>query len=133
MPNPLRMIHDVDPKQELLEATTEAMTSIEPLGASVLLAMYKRPDRLVSGLYIPNKTQDEDKYQGKVGLVVKLGPIAFREDSTHQWGDRIPHPGDWVIINIGDAFSFDLPNDRRARIVEDVHIKAITRQPDLVW
>lgn len=137
MPVPLQVIHDRDPRDAVWQDVGDHIKGIEPLAAGVLLIMYERGAggevRTKSGIILSAKTTNEDKYQGKAGLVVKLGPIAFTDDVGHQWGDMKPKVGDWVIVNVGDSFSFDLPNDRRARIVEDVNVKAIINQPDAVW
>lgn len=137
MPVPLQVIHDRDPREAVWQDVGEHIKGIEPLCAGVLLIMYERgmggEARTKSGIFLPDQTTSEDKYQGKAGLVVKLGPIAFTDDASHQWGDMIPQVGDWVIVNVGDSFPFDLPNKRRARIVDDVSVKAIIQQPDAVW
>ena len=133
MAQPLRVIHDRDPREVISEQVGDILNEIAPLGAGVLLVMYKRPNKTASGIFLSDKTVDEDKYQGKVGLVAKLGPLAFEEDENHHWGGRVPAIGDWVMVNVGDAWGFDLPNDRRARIIDDVNVKAILQQPDVVW
>ncbi|HWG71257.1 MAG TPA: hypothetical protein VN692_17705 [Steroidobacteraceae bacterium] len=138
MAQPLRVLHDRDPREDIREDVGAVTDTIDPLGAGVLIVMYERGKgkgeaKTAGGIILANKTLDEDKYQGKAGLVMKLGPIAFTDDASHQWGDRVPRVGDWVMVNVGDSFAFDLPGDRRARIVEDVNVKAILRHPDMVW
>lgn len=143
MPLPLRVVHTTDPKQDIIDDVGSFINGIEPLGAGVLLVMYERGKqkgdvRTAGGIIVPETqtgTLREDKFQGKVGLVMALGPLAFQEDATHQWGGNTPKVGDWVMINVGDTYSFDLPNDRRARIAEDVNVKAKVQsaQFDGVW
>jgi len=138
MAQPLRVLHDRDPREDIREDVGAVTDTIDPLGAGVLIVMYERGKgkgeaKTAGGIILANKTLDEDKYQGKAGLVMKLGPIAFTDDASHQWGDRVPRVGDWVMVNVGDSFAFDLPGDRRACIVEDVNVKAILRHPDMVW
>src|SRR6185312_5199214 len=138
MAQPLRVLHDRDPREDIREDVGAVTDTIDPLGAGVLIVMYERGKgkgeaKTAGGIILANKTLDEDKYQGKAGLVMKLGPIAFTDDASHQWGDRVPQVGDWVMVNVGDSFAFDLPGDRRARIVEDVNVKAILRHQDMVW
>ena len=126
MASAIAMLHTVDPKRDLLDMD---VAGFSVLGAGVLLGVYKRPEKTASGLYLSSKTQDEDKHQGKVGLVLKMGPIAFVTDDTHDFGTVIPAVGDWVLFNVGDTFGFEL-GERRCRIVEDIHIKAILEKPD---
>lgn len=130
----IAMLHEVDPKQEILAEVKPYLADVEPLGTDVLLAMYIRPEKTKSGLYLPeNKgARHEDQYQGKVGLVLKMGPAAFREDDSHVWGGRVPQVGDWIAVNVGDTWSCEL-GKRRCRIVEDVHCKLIVQRPDIIY
>lgn len=125
------MVHDVDPKTAIMEKLAPLVADIEPLGARVLVAQYVRPQKTVSGLYLPDKTRDEDIYQGKVGIVLKLGPLAFVDDEQHHWGDSKPRVGDWVMYRVGDAWPF-IVGDHTCRHVEDVSIQAIVGRPDTV-
>lgn len=126
------MEHTVDPAKEHLDRVKDYVKDIEPLAAEVLLAVYLRPEKTKSGLFLSDTSREEDRYQGKVGLVLKLGPIAFKDDATHSFGDRTPKIGDWVLINVGDTWAFDLGR-QRCRFAEDVNIKAIINRPDIVW
>ena len=125
------MTHTVDPKQEIMAEVNAVVESLHPLGAQVLVGTYIRPKMTAGGIHIPDSTQGEDIYQGKVGLVLKLGPLAFKEDDTHKWGDRVPQVGDWVMFRVGDTFPCTL-GKRAGRFVEDVDVKAILSKPDYV-
>jgi co-chaperonin GroES (HSP10) len=127
----LAMIHDVDPRRAIMEAAEPYLDGFEPLGAQVLVAIYQRPQRTASGLYLSDGVRTEDLWQGKCGLVLKMGPLAFVEDETHRFGDRVPKPGDWVVYRVGDSWPF-LIEKTNCRFVEDVAIKAIVNRPDVV-
>lgn len=141
MPQPLRVVETEDPRRLIEESVGWAVETIEPLGAEILLVMYERGKqrgevKTTGGIIVPEMKTGalaEDKYQGKAGLLMRMGPLAFTEDGSHRWGGRTPRPGDWVLVNINDTFAFDLPGDRRARIVEDVNVRAILQRPDVVW
>lgn len=145
MPAPLRVVHKTDPKQDILDDVGHLIPSFNPICDQVLLVMYERGKqkngdlaKTEGGIYLPNGTTGalaEDKWQGKVGLVVAMGPIAFTEDDNHKWGKVVPKIGDWVMISIGDSYSFDLPGDRRARQVSDASVKLILKSEALqaVW
>ncbi len=128
------MVHDVDPRKALQDAMGRFADEMTVLGAQLLVAVYKRPDRTAGGVILAESTRKEDEYQGKVGLVLKIGPLAFQEDATHQFGDVIPKVGDWVMFNVGDTFGLHLGDsrDNKARIIEDVNVKAILKRPDIV-
>lgn len=155
---PVLVVHEKDAAEEIREDVGAFCDHITMLGADVLIVMYERiktaggaDRRSAGGIIIPdvkNGTAVEDKWQGKVGLVMKLGPIAFKDDATHDWGGVAPKVGDWVIINVSETFSYDIPvyakgqsrqsspiGERRARIVQDIYIKGIV-SPDVfaaIW
>ena len=62
------MDHDVDPKEKLLSELGD-LSQVEIFNNQVLVAVYIRPNKTKSGLYLSDKTTDEDRYQGKVGLL----------------------------------------------------------------
>jgi len=77
-----RMHHDVDPKESILKELGD-ISGIEVFNTHVLIATYVRPNTK-SGIHLTDKYVEEDKYQGKVGLVVKKGPLAF-VDEEQDW------------------------------------------------
>lgn len=131
---PLQIVHKTDPGQALLEQTRDFAQNIMVLGSRVLVAVYEPPEnaRTASGIFLPTKTTEEYKYQGKSALVIGLGPIAFEEDASHRWGDVKPKIGDWVCFNVGDTRGADTKSGR-VRFVEDTEVLAILSGPDLVY
>lgn len=141
MAQPIRLLHQVDPRQQITEAAEPWVKNIKIRPYDVMLAMYLR-DKVVgekitlSGIHLPDNgvgTLKEDLYQGKVGLVMKVGSLAFTDESDHRWQDFTPSVGDWVVINVGDTFSFDVPGGWRIRIVDENLVRAIIPAPDMVW
>ena len=132
MAQAIAMLHKVDPRLELQRSVDSLVNLIIPLGAGVLVAIYIPPEKTVGGIILTDNTRGEGNYQGKVGLVLRLGPIAFQEDTTHRFGDAVPRVGDWVVFSVGETFSFEL-GKQRCRIVEDVSVRAIIDQPDIVY
>lgn len=156
MPTPVRVLHDSDPAEEIMNDVGWFIDGITPLGTEVLLVMYERVVRgekkTSGGIIVPatqGKTAAEDKYQGKAGLVVKLGATAFQEDETHRWGGVVPKVGDWVLIDVRETYSFDVPiytdpklrlgspiGERRFRQAHDVHVRILVDDPalfDAAW
>lgn len=127
----LKMLHVNDPAQEIKEELGTRVDALEPLGAQILVGVYVRPAKTAGGIILADSTIGEDDYQGKVGLVLKLGPLAFHEDDTHRWGDSVPKVGDWIMYRVGDTFSCKI-GKRTCRFVEDVDVKAIVQSPDAI-
>ena len=76
----LIMDHEGDPKQKLIDALGD-LSEIELFNNKILVAVYIRPEKTKSGLYLSDKYRDEDRFQGKVGLLVGAGPDAFADEN----------------------------------------------------
>lgn len=61
----------------------------QPCGWRLLVLQYVRPERSAGGVYIPEAVKQEDRWQGRVGLVLAMGPGC--------WADRARYPeGPWA-------------------------------------
>lgn len=67
-----------DPKRALIDAVGK-LDGVDVLGDLVLVATFVRSEKRASGLFLPQEHIKEDEYQGKVGLVLKNGPLAFAD------------------------------------------------------
>lgn len=134
---PMMMEHSEDPKQALLNKIGD-ISDFKVFHNNVLVAVYLRPEKTESGLYLPDSVRDEDRYQSKVGLLVKLGPDAFSDDSGKWFKDVDVKLHDWVWFRPSDSFSLTL-NDSVSggkvlcRLIEDTLIKGTIPHPDAIW
>lgn len=128
----MRMGHVGDPKQELLDRVGR-LDDVFIGGQDVLVAVYTGAEKTAGGIILPGTTKDEGKYQGKVGLVLKVGPMAYAEGAeSHDWfGGNEPKVGDWVVFNVNTAFPF-LYGKETLRLVEAQYIRAVVPIPDIV-
>lgn len=141
MPAPVQLLHRVDPKQQIISAVDPWVEGVQIRPYDVLIAMYLREkiegDKVTTrGIFLPDNgagTLREDLYQGKVGLIRKVGSLAFTDEKDHKWDGFQPKVDDWVVINVGDTFSFDLPGGWRIRIVDENYVRMIVQAPDTVW
>jgi co-chaperonin GroES (HSP10) len=124
------MSHDVEPKEAILNAIGD-LSEVELFHNQILLAIYIRPEKTKSGLILTDSHRDEDRYQSKVGLLVKRGPMAFEQDgnwfSNLTFGDH-----DWLVFRPSDGWSITV-NGVLCRIFDDVNIKGRVPHPDAVW
>lgn len=127
----MEMEHDVDPAKKLIESLGD-LSKVELFNNNVLVAVYIRPEKTKSGIYISNKTIDEDRYQGKVGLLVKSGPKAFSIDSDEWFKDVSVKEGDWLVFRPSDGWSINV-NGVLCRVMPDVQVKGRISGPDSVW
>jgi co-chaperonin GroES (HSP10) len=127
----MTMDHSSDPKASIIEDIGD-LSTIELFNNQVLVAIYVRPTKTKSGIYLSDATVDEDKIQGKVGLVVKKGPMAF-VDASEQWFTDIEvNEGDWVIFRPSDGWNISV-NNMPCRILEDTAVRGKITSPDQVW
>jgi co-chaperonin GroES (HSP10) len=125
------MDHQVDPKENLIKELGD-LSGIEIFNNKILVAVYIRPDKTKSGIILPNQTTDEDRYQSKVGLIVKKGPTAFN-DPTEEWFKDIEfNVGDWVVFKPSDSWSITV-NDVLCRMLDDTSVRGRIDRPDRVW
>lgn len=95
-------------RDELMEKVRPLMlrAGLRAVGNNILMAVYDRAGKRTAGGIIIPETHVEDTYQGKIGLVVDIGPMCSVEhaESYEDWfGGNPPKIGDWVGISIRNA------------------------------
>lgn len=125
------MLHDTNPSQEIKRKVGD-ISGLEIFHNLVLVGTYIRPERTKSGLYMPDQSRDEDKWQGKVGLVLALGPLAFVDDERVSFAGVTVKEGDWITYRASDGWQLTI-NSWHCRMLEDSHIRGRLSSPDLVW
>ena len=128
----MRVMHDEPPKEAIWREVGN-LDAIHPISQYVLLALYVRPaTRTLGGVELPDTHVDEDRYQGRVGLVLKLGPQAFVDDGPAKFHGFKVLPGMWVVYRPSDGMRFQI-GKRDCRLVTDVAIKMVLDGPDEVY
>lgn len=125
------MEHGVDPKKKLKEEVG-SLKNVEIFNNQVLLAIYMRPEKTKSGLFMPDSHRDEDRHQSKVGLVLKTGPNAFIDDTNTWFKDVQVSEGDWLVFRPSDGWPITV-NGVLCRILDDTNIRGRVQHPDEVW
>lgn len=126
----MMMAHDDDPRAKILNDLGD-ISGVELFHNQVLLAVYLRPQRTKSGLYLTDKHTDEDRFQSKVGLLVRKGPQAFEQDGNWFSGLEFSE-NDWLVFRPSDGWSITV-NGILCRIFDDINIKGRVPHPDAVW
>lgn len=126
-----------DPKKALLDAVGD-ISGIEVFHNLVLVATYIEPEKTAGGIIKPDRTLAENRFQGKAALVLKKGPLAFKDDGVVKFGGADIHEGDWVVVRPSDGMEFfkrelGTSEGTSCRLFEDTHIKARVTDPELVW
>jgi len=126
-----RMSHSVDPKKVILDDMGD-ISNVKLFNNQVLVAIYLRPEQTSTGVWLPEKNRDEDKYQGKAGLVIKLGPLAFDETNDNFFKDVDVKLHDWVYFKPSDGWSITV-HGVLCRILDDSAVRGKIDAPDVVW
>ena len=100
------VLHDWTPgsAKEVFQAVG-SLDDIDVFGTNVLIGVYQRSNVSRGGLILSSSATD-DKWQGKCGLVLKIGPTAFNPDSKKllaDFGGRFPVVGEWVFHEVRDS------------------------------
>jgi len=121
-----------DPKEALIKEVGD-LSAVQVMSNRLLVAIYIAPEKMKSGLIRAPQTIAEDIFQGTVGLVVKKGGMAFKDDDaskTYFYGQDAK-VGEWVVFRPGDAKRIQL-NGVDCRFVEDIMIDMIVAEPEIV-
>lgn len=131
----------VDPAEAILVTIEPSyLRDYEPFHNLLLVATYVRSDKSVGGVILGGaRTRDEDRFQGGTGLVLKVGPAAFKDDAVNKFYGLTVKPGDWVHYRASDAREFFFVDPKTGmdgtsvRLIEDVHIKGRVKEPESVY
>jgi co-chaperonin GroES (HSP10) len=127
----MKMAHAADPAEELRK-TLGDISKINIYNNWILCAVYKRPEKTASGLYLADSTRKEDEYQGKVGLVVKKGPLAFVDDDKTVFAEQNVDLGNWVVFRSSDGWALNV-NGVLCRMLQDIQVRMAVPSPDMVF
>ena len=125
-----------DPVRALIDAVGD-VSGIEIFHNLVLVATYVEPEITPGGIIKPDRSMEENRFQGKAALVMGLGPLAFKDDDRTKFGGMKVSIGDWVIARPSDGLEMLKVNldtgGAYLRLFEDIHIKARVSDPALIY
>lgn len=134
----MMMAHEVDPRQSLLDKLGD-LKDVEVFHNQVICAVYIRPEKTKGGLILSDQTRDEDRSQSKVGLIVKMGDMAFKDNDGGDiwcWAPDMSI-GDWIYYRASDGWPTTIIGQSGekilCRILDDVRVKGRVQHPDQVW
>lgn len=127
----MKINHAEDPAQKLVKELGD-LSSVELFNNQILVAVYIRPTTTIVGgkeFFLTDNTVDEDRYQSKVGLLVKKGPAAF-DDKTGEWfaGENFDL-NDWLVFRPSDGWSITI-HGVLCRVLSDTQVKMRVKYPD---
>lgn len=123
-----KMRHEGDPRVEVMKQLTD-LDRVDVFNDMVLVAVYERPEKTASGIILASQTKEEDRYQGKAALVVKLGPLVNIEKQTR--GGELA-VGDWIAIRPSDGWAVSI-NQKLCRLISEKGVHLRIPSPDAVY
>jgi len=98
----------------------------------VLLGTYIRNEKTAGGIIRPTEVLKEDEYQGKVGLVLARGPIAYADWEDDATRGQMAQFHTWVVYAIKDAWPVQI-NGTACRFIPYDKIRMQTPTPQMVF
>ena len=127
------MEHAVDPREALLDKIG-SLDGIEVFNNQVLVAIYQRPEKTAGGIILTDDTRKEDIWQGKVGLILKMGASAFQDPSGAWFQGVNVDVGDWIWFRPSHGFQLTVNSrDGACRLFKDTDIAGVLPHPDMIW
>jgi co-chaperonin GroES (HSP10) len=131
---PRRAIDDVsrsaDPYAEILKKVG-SLSDITVMYNMVLLAAYVKPERTKGGIILTDQSKEEDVFQGKTGMVLKLGKDAFQDDDQNTFNGQKAEIGEWVVFKVGDNWKLTI-REWPCMLVRDTSIKMKVTDPSII-
>ena len=99
-----------DPKEVIMKRLASELDKFPDIyGARILVATAPSPNTLgrLGLIHATDTNKAEGRWQGKVGLVLKLGTTACECDPrypSYEWKGPKPAVGDWVYYRTSDAW-----------------------------
>lgn len=135
----------LDPKRKAILDKLGDLSHLRIAQNEFLMAIYIRSNMSPGGILMTDKTVKEDVYQGKVGLVVKIGSNCHftRNDAEtgRTYGIDV-NLYDWVVARPGENWAIDINGDPNAskrddfvtcRLAYDDSVRMVLDNPDCVW
>ena len=142
---------NADPVAAMFERVGD-MTNYNIFHNLVLVATYIKPPKIMKNaegkdvlFHFTDKTLAEDRFQGKVGLIIKMGPLAFKERRGVEFGGAAAEVGDWVMYRPSDGtelFIKDMSGLKHeglknegipCRLLDDFNIMGRISAPSLIY
>lgn len=117
---------------DLMREMVGDLSSVDVMGNRVLVGIYIEPAKKGS-IFLAKDTLKESVYQGVVGLVLKLGKQAFKDDAENKvfFRGQVVKEGDWIAFRAGDAKRTQI-RGIDCRIVEDTLVDLVVSDPNCI-
>ncbi len=130
---PMTMVHETDPKDVLLNRLKGTIPEGSCMNNQVLVAIYDRPEKTKAGVLLTTTYRKEEKFQGKVCLIVMMGETAFIPDEDKKWFvSQRPQLHDWIVMRPSSGMQVSY-GGVECRLINDTAVLMRVDHPDLIW
>jgi|SRR5882672_1520911 len=120
-----------DPKKAILAAIGD-LAGMDVFSDLVLVGTYIRPEKTAGGIIRPKEVVQEDEFQGKTGIVLKSGPLAYGGWEEPAERGEMAKPGTWVVYAIKDGWPVQI-NGVACRFIPYEKLRARVTDPKMVF
>ncbi|MBC41416.1 MAG: hypothetical protein CML19_04180 [Pusillimonas sp.] len=124
--------HYVNKEDRVLDPTLIDKSALErmpnPTGWRLLILPYRGKGKTEGGIYLPNQVQEESNIATVAGYVLKVGPLAYRDEEKFPdgaWCEK----GNWVIFARYAGSRFRIEGGE-VRVLNDDEILATILDPE---
>lgn len=129
----LEMVDIEDAADEIFNRIGDVTDIVVPFN-KILVGIYMRGEKTKSGIILPDQTRSEDKWQGKSGLILKRGPMAFVDDDRVKFNGLNPQVGEWICFRPSDGMKLDIRHQEgHCILLTDTQVQLVIPAPDLVF
>jgi hypothetical protein len=135
------VVHKIDPKAAILAAIGNIEAEAPDLVqfSRILVAVYQRPAiTKIGSIDLPMQRteaeQNEDIYQGKVGLIIAMGKQCYQDDENTKFHGVKNNIGDWVWFIPQESKSCSIGGGTIfCRLLTEAQIIGRIPDPDYIW
>lgn len=120
-----------DPRMAIIKAVGD-LDDVEVFFDMVLVGTFIRNEKTAGGIIMTKDHIAEDIWQGKVGLVLKAGPLAFGQWEDEEQKGEAAQIGSWIVYAIKDGWGITL-NDVPCRLIPYERIRMRITDPKKVF
>jgi len=124
-------IADLAERKAAIKAKVGTLDGVDVLFNRILVATYVRSNMTRGGIILTGNNLEEDVWQGKVGLVLKVGPDAFKDDDSFSFYGQSADIGEWIVFKPGDGYQVGI-GDWPCRMVRDTAVLMKVKNPAII-
>lgn len=120
-----------DPKSAIIKAVGD-LSRQDVFSDLVLVGTYIRHEKTAGGIIRPIENVQEDEFQGKIGLVLKTGPLAFTDWESPDERGQNAKLHTWVVYAVKDSWPVQI-NGAPCRFVPYDKLRMRLTDPNILF